>query len=331
MMSYAWRLTLCLLLLALPTANSFAEAVHRKLFESGRKSATPTVRYDWHLAQLKPGDVLEFGDGETFRLEKVLGGDSQSKILALEGGDVIRIPLSSQRCCQSNFRTLDGYRELQGTGLEIAQVDIARSSMRGEYVMIERIHEKMTFPEFLRAYQNGRLNTPEGQKIYEGFRTFVRQAALFYGVGDFHSQQVVWDGRRWVLIDWSDENEFVRSRDFDNLWTTEYERAGAKGKRISSWSSLPTSAKDDELTVIPFSLADEIDTLTAQERQKIFDGNQMREPWKSLIERKTAELQVPPPLAFCELPGEEAQEYLLLTPGTTHRIILVRLSILGYR
>ncbi len=42
----------------------------------------------------------------------------------------------------------------------------------------------------------------KNQYIFDQFDKFVAAFANFAKIGDYHPGQVIWDGNRWVLLDW---------------------------------------------------------------------------------------------------------------------------------
>ncbi|OFZ41026.1 MAG: hypothetical protein A2070_03680 [Bdellovibrionales bacterium GWC1_52_8] len=208
--------------------------------QQGRQSST----YNEIMSSVGVGDTVTFGNGKTIRLGKLLGTGNTTLIfeLAENKGQAIRLPKKSGYF-SDDYRYVDFIRSFE-KGLPILEkhhipaVQV-HEIYRGEYAIVDRVQPDLTFRRFL---HDPKISNRLRLDMVDALVTFARETAMLEHIGDFHQDQLVYDGprKKWILLDWThshkevifDEERYVRAS--PNIFL---DKAGAGGARYDFFSS----------------------------------------------------------------------------------------------
>jgi hypothetical protein len=150
--------------------------------------------YYFLLRQIQPGDILRFPDGREFPVRGILGEGSQSLVLDVGEGHALRLAARA-----GSLRSyVRGYEPLAREGVEVARV--LEVAPRYEYVVSEKVPVRFDLAALLRA--DSKIEAAERGRALAALKDFALSAEPFGVIDDLHGGQVVWDGMRWVLLDW---------------------------------------------------------------------------------------------------------------------------------
>jgi len=168
---------------------------HYKLFES---RGEPVALYDQIVRNIRPGDTVEFSNGQSFAVKNILGFGSSSLILGISDTEVLRIPIAgTPGVLEIAYITIDGYKHLEKFGVPVAHLDL-NNSYAPEYILAERIS---TESKPLRLQEWLRQNSFEADKV-QALMNLAQATADFQYIEDFREFNIVWSGSAWVLVDW---------------------------------------------------------------------------------------------------------------------------------
>ena len=169
------------------------------------------------VRSLTPGDKISY-DSKVFQLGEYLGGDSATRIFAISDTKAIRIGKSPVHLSKSYAAA---YPTLSKAGRSVVQVFLEESRPEYNFLIVERLNHKFSLSDFVARFEPIKYPTqkdrsftrnPEriiaaraedSMKVRRGLEEFVRNMAMFSSIGDYHNDQVIWDGTRFVLIDWA--------------------------------------------------------------------------------------------------------------------------------
>lgn len=145
-------------------------------------------------------------DGQRYEYSRIISASGQSIIYRINENFVLRT-FKSPNPIRSTQRFLEGYATLTDHGIK----DIVGVEKSGEgWVIQPYVNVVMTLEYFLFYMQKINSKNPaQFQKMVQGFLDFAVQTKEFEDMGDFHSGQLVWNGTRWLLLDWNHENELA--------------------------------------------------------------------------------------------------------------------------
>lgn len=184
------------------------------------------------VKQLKQGDIISY-NGTVFELKEYLGGDAATRIFAISDTKAIRIGRDGFST-QLSHTYLKAYKKLRWGGDSVVKVFEADSKPEFNYIVVERLTPQFDLSDFASRNDEIIYRTPkktsytlnperrilardtDPQKIIPQLEKFVRDMAKFSEIGDYNNTQVVWDGKRFVLIDWAWDTEFARTVDEQN-------------------------------------------------------------------------------------------------------------------
>ncbi len=187
-----------------PINNSTPIKKENKVLSISREGRDPN-EYKEFVSKLKKDDMIQFADGQEFKIEKRLGGESSSEIFLLKDGRVIRINTRSK---DTGWATVEsfrkGYDDLKDSNIPIVKV-LDQNNVSKQYVMVEKLEPKYTFKEL---YSRKAQTSPEEfKKVMNEFEDFVKSTAGHKSLEDFHSDQIVYDAKRgWLLADYGADN-----------------------------------------------------------------------------------------------------------------------------
>lgn len=186
------------------------------------------------------GDTIQFSNGTKFVLESLLGTGNLSVILKIKDGDdfkAIRIPkykgkvkgligketyVDQLKGYESAFNMLNKYAEC------VSIKSYPDKSLSGEYLMQDITPIKFTFDElkyYLEKVVNNarydqyidlKLSKMEIEEIKNRLIDFAKKSALIISVNDFHGDQLVYTGEKWLILDGATPIDFVTKHDYED-------------------------------------------------------------------------------------------------------------------
>lgn len=231
------RIFWILFLAAAPTLGNAAES--HTLFLAG---GVAVRNYDQIVASIKPNDQLRFTNGKVFRVKGALGKGNTTLVIETEEGLALRVPLragafmdpiSYEETPYSDFinKYRIGSRRLQRMGIEMPRII---DSLPSEYVLVEKVAVKFRLDQLLQGEVS--LSRAELEEALSKLKSWAKQLWTVTYIGDFNESQVVYDGKRWILVDTTDGHHSVKSFMRRNKMTEiPWEHAF-----ISEWGERPT-------------------------------------------------------------------------------------------
>lgn len=181
--------------------------------------------YDAIVANLRVGDVLVFSDGKEFTVQDPITNGNTTKILGISKHKVLRIPLRQGVCvgCPGTYTDilnsyLEGHEALVKEKVPTVHV-YKKESLKNQRVIVDRVDVKFTLEEYV-ARENNRLNFTPAQydsidkKLIQWFETTWN----FVFIGDFHAKQLVYDGKKWILIDFSGDHNLLKRLNDESIF-----------------------------------------------------------------------------------------------------------------
>lgn len=186
-----------------------AHAEFYQLYDSNTGRAVDG--YATILSNLKEGDVISFTNQKRFKIKKFLGSGNTTMILELEGSPprAIRLPKNSGSHSKefTYGELLDsfvkGARYLEENAVPSVKI---HESLAQEYAIVDKVNVDFTFGEFLK---NNDISESDRKKMIEEFYSFAKKTARLEKIGDFHPGQLVYDGKKWIVLDWTSSNSKV--------------------------------------------------------------------------------------------------------------------------
>ena len=174
---------------------------------------------DYSNLQIEVNDTVEFSDGEIFTVLEILGSGNTTRVLKVSDNMALRIPLGgfdeyqdagtgpvkidtkeAHRGALNSY--MRGYDRVLDVGFSVPKVF---QHNNGEYIEVEFIDAKFNIADYL----SGEIDlSPEVSDVVDrmlieiSIKTYDSKAG-----GDFRPEQMVFDGKRIVLLDWSDSFE----------------------------------------------------------------------------------------------------------------------------
>lgn len=155
--------------------------------------------YRERVQVLKSGDKIGFANGKQYEIAKLLNDfeiqRANTAVLLLTNGHVLRIPTMNTKFARDFMKDYQrGHPLLKSNGLRVP--DLIDRGIDGQYLVVSYVPVVDRLSRWLKA--------PYGQEKRDAFMRFARETARFDLIGDFGSDQVVWDGQNWILIDWGE-------------------------------------------------------------------------------------------------------------------------------
>ena len=203
-----------ILFAGLALVTSFATAFAKDPIVLFKALGEPVSGYAQILKALKSGDVIQFSDGATFEIKRVLETSQlgySTFFVAISGGYLIRLPRDVGTKIRIDHgeeityrRLLEDYLKfepvLKAAGVPIAEIDWDRS-LPGERVVVRELQIIGTLDDLRRF---GHLLHPELRDKY------LRQAQEWFEstwqiakIGDLTLDQIALTPSGAVLLDWS--------------------------------------------------------------------------------------------------------------------------------
>lgn len=186
------------------SANSVQAAKIYELFDG------PNPRWDYAdtLKKLKSkgSGHLRFSNGKVVELTAFIGEGQSTFVFETKSGHALRL---ASPFFNTNWRNLqflklyaETHKELLDLALPIPMIsEVGTSGETVQYILVEKIAVQLDLESALQRSLLPSLDSTE--PIIEGLKKFALQTASFEDIGDFNFSQLVWDGTRWVLLDWT--------------------------------------------------------------------------------------------------------------------------------
>ncbi len=186
------------------SASSVRAAKVYELFDG------PNPRWDYHetIKKLKANGKgkVRFSNGKVVELTAFIGEGQSTFIFETSTGHAIRLasPYYNKNWKNLGFLKLyaETHKELLDLALPIPMIsEVGKAGNTVQYILLEKISVQFDLET---ALQRSLLPAASSQQpIIENLKKFALQTALFEDIGDFNFTQIVWDGSRWVLLDWT--------------------------------------------------------------------------------------------------------------------------------
>ncbi len=215
-MNHSYRFTLFLtLLLPLLICAEFvacadAIAAHYKIYPHANRPQN-SLSYDQIMAQIGPGDSIEFPNGKSFTLGSSVKSFSSEKVrksFLLATNPKLKIDLSaSEKHLPLIWDQIQETRELIANGLPIVQLtdDLKQSY----YIVTEAFSEgSISFNDFLLRSD---ISLETKKLMMDELELFSSKTAVYAHLGDFDLEKLVFDPsqKKWLLASWSSDHVFV--------------------------------------------------------------------------------------------------------------------------
>ena len=137
-------------------------------------------------------------------LEEITVNEKRNRIFITESQSILRVFPNSEMA----ESYIEGEIALKKYG--IPHADILESG--DIHVVQKKINIKFSLHQFLLNPKNYDAN------VQKSLITFFKKTAPLSDLGDFHSKQLIYNGRQWVLLDWDNSHEIWDSAT-DEQWT----------------------------------------------------------------------------------------------------------------
>ncbi len=179
--------------------------------------------YDAIVQRLRNGDRVVFSDGVEYSILGVLGNGNTTKILKIEGGKALRIPLKSGRFINemgqegplyrdfiNEFEM--GWRSANANGVKIIHF-YPYEYRAGERAVVDAIDVAFTLEDFLWKRNTLNLDTVSIEAVTKEVVEWFSSTFKYTYLGDFNESQVLFDlrTRKFILGDITGHNVDVVS------------------------------------------------------------------------------------------------------------------------
>lgn len=217
------------LTMALTSAfSNAADANERNLYE---RPGRTVENYLQILDEAAPKeDILKFSDGTSFAVKgpHFLGQGNFTRIFALKDGRALRVPRpkNSANLAEATgllYSFALGYNILQARGVPVPQLfeigSLNDFSETAEYAVVEKIPVIETLHQWLmRQSSSPGKSDPQWLALMD-FARATKDFAAFGDFGSFGDHQVVWTGKRWMLVDWNQHHALARPRSTETVFS----------------------------------------------------------------------------------------------------------------
>jgi hypothetical protein len=184
--------------------------------------------YSQEVASLAFGDKLTFSNGREFTIDRLLGKGGTSliylaknqngKAVALRVANGFRLMKSSfgysfQPIPESEYIAayINGYSVYKAGGVPLPEIKVDLSN--SEYVEGEVIDVKFNLAQALNLDFPMEHPDMRGRSLGRPLDDFAAHLGQFAKIGDFKIDAIVFDGSKWILLDWTD-SFVLRSEEF---------------------------------------------------------------------------------------------------------------------
>jgi hypothetical protein len=183
------------------------------LFSEGQ----PVFNYNHLLKSLKSGDILTFDNQTRYQFIDYLGAGNTTQIIEVAAIDnptnpgpfAMRLP-KANGIFHNHVFELPYYEFLNFFMRNKAPLEKAKlipqvhSELAGQYVLLDKVNLDFNLTQFLN------FSIPIGDNIRtaaeDALLEFSEKLAPFIEIGDFWTDQVVFDGEKWILLDFVHAN-----------------------------------------------------------------------------------------------------------------------------
>ncbi len=170
--------------------------------------------YNVLIGNLKRGYILTFEDQTRYRFIGYLGSGNTTQIIEVEILDrvspdksvAMRLPKKSGIFVNDRYRTpyfefINSFIKSKSALEKAELIPKSHGELAGQYILVDKLEIKFGLKDFL----VGRiaLGAEQRSAIEEALFVFSRKLAAFERIGDFSVNQIVFDGKRWVLLDFT--------------------------------------------------------------------------------------------------------------------------------
>jgi hypothetical protein len=185
---------------------SFVSAETYELYKTEQlaRKAQQIKDYKKIVEMLEPEDEIKFSNGKKFKIIRILDATSPgetSRIFEIEGGRVIRINNGYKYRFNAVTSILNGYEELSKSEINIVKT-YPEDSLIGEYVIHDKVKVDTHLGRFLKEPASFDGKTKD--KMRRALKNFLIDTYQFVWVGDMKAENIVWNGDRWIFIDWTE-------------------------------------------------------------------------------------------------------------------------------
>ncbi len=141
-------------------------------------------------------------DGHSFTFEKILSTSGQSTIVQLNPTQILR-QFNTPNPALSAKNFIDGYHSMKSLGITSLANIISSGT---DWIIQDYVHVQMDLRYFLANADAIKVQSPVlFDSLLLELTRFAMQTIHFERLGDFHSEQLVWNGKTWLLIDWDQD------------------------------------------------------------------------------------------------------------------------------
>lgn len=178
------------------------------LFSEGR----PVFNYNHLIKTLKTGDILTFDNQTRYQFIDYLGAGNTTQIIEVAAVDnpnnpgpfAMRLP-KANGIFQNHIFELPYYEFLNffisnKAPLEKANlIPQVHSELSGQYILLDKVNIDFNLTQFLNYSLpiSAHIRTTAEDALLD----FSEKVAPFIEIGDFWTDQVVFDGEKWILLD----------------------------------------------------------------------------------------------------------------------------------
>jgi hypothetical protein len=202
------RMVLGLFLLISIGASQTVSAEFYELFQNGRQHPN----YNEIVERVAPGDTLAFSDGCAYRIDGEVIRTKYTVIMPVSAARILRVARGNgERAAEYFISYLRGYPSLLNDGIAVP----APFNRTFEYICQERIAVKFLLADLIVGVNTGKRRVYDEPLLWTRLREFLLSTYRYSEIGDFNSRQLAWDGERWVLLDWLEDNVYASHLPFE--------------------------------------------------------------------------------------------------------------------
>jgi len=195
------------------------------------KNQKPIKNYAEVLFATKPGDVLRFGDGEEFVVQKMLGFGETTIIFDIGDGWALRVPMYNGKqyvSYGSNTQSttllndfINSYVGLKAAGIPVVEMDLTRSR-HNKFAVVKKVDIKFMLSDM----NSQNLSKKEREEIRKKLVEFAAKFWPVQYIGDFAPRQIAYTGTEWILLDYgvitkyiskfSNKRHIFEDKDYEN-------------------------------------------------------------------------------------------------------------------
>lgn len=164
------------------------------------------------------GQSLDFKNGTAFTPLKILGFGNSTIVIEIKNNRALRIP--RLREMQSDMEQDEIRNRLAefhlGSQLlidqnvpipKILEIGIEPQTSNIEYIVTEKVTAKYSLHDRLLKIRQQPLNAQE----WVALSLFARSISAFAIIADFAPRQLIWTGKKWMLVDWMKSHDLAQT------------------------------------------------------------------------------------------------------------------------